>query len=740
MTESSLDYALRYAGINWPVLPLRWIGTDGFCSCGNKDCKSPGKHPLVSRGIKDASKETEIIKGWFKKWPLANIGVVTGKDSKILALDIDPRHGGDDELDKLVSQFGRVPNDVMAVTGSGGAHYIFNYPGEVGRCATNLYPGIDIRGEGGYIVVAPSNHMSGQSYFWDAEADPLAGAIPPKVPDWLLSKLAEKTKTAPTEKNTVNKILTTCEVQKVRAALGFVSAEDREQWRKIGMALHSTNAGEQAFGLWCEWSQQSDKFDLKDQRRVWMSFKIGGGVTLAALFGIAKDYGWVLPEVHKANTNIVNRAEPDGEALLNPPPILRSEAYHGILRDVVRIACRSSEASPVAVAVNFIATFSAMIGRVPFQHIGDGTCHARPFFLITGRTGKARKGTAEFTVRRIFNATEQLLGEDYPPLRRHDGGLSTGEGLGWVIRDKVQDDDGKDNGGTDDKRLYVVEAEFGGAMAAAARDKNTLSATIRSCWDGRDIAPLVKNAAWIASSPHIVIAGHITAPELIDRMSDVDALSGFLNRFVILHVARAKLVPMPEPTPSIDIDRIAADVASAVCFAVDDDVTGRNINQITMTHDAVVYWCQEYPALTEEQPGIAGALLVRTEIYARMFAMIFALLDKTNAIEVRHIKAALAWIDYWRSSVIYIFQTLSAKAEAERLNESAIEVLEFIRQHPKCSRTSITLEFKNKLSGGQVTAVLNHLMSAAPPLVRQEKIPRVGNTPGRGSSVFWVSK
>jgi hypothetical protein len=103
------------------------------------------------------------------------------------------------------------------------------------------------------------------------------------------------------------------------------------------------------------------------------------------------------------------------DELLNPPPVLAPEAYHGILREMARIGTRTSEASPVAVVVNFIATFCAIIGRVFFQHIGDGTCHARPFFLLTGRTGKARKGTSEFTVRRIFDVVEQRLSTATPP-------------------------------------------------------------------------------------------------------------------------------------------------------------------------------------------------------------------------------------------------------------------------------------------------------------------------------------
>jgi len=428
--------------------------------------------------------------------------------------------------------------------------------------------------------------------------------------------------------------------------------------------------------------------------------------------------------------------------LLNPPPVMAPEAYHGILRDVVKISTRTSEASPVAVAANFIGTFSAMIGRVAFQHIGDGVCHARPFFLLVGRTGKARKGTSEFTIRRIFNAVELLLVDDLPPLKRHEGGLSTGEGLGWVIKDLVEDDDGGDNGGdnggTKDKRLYVVEAEFAGAMAAANREKNTLSATIRTAWDGKTIAPLVKNAAWAARDPHIAISGHITSAELIARMSDVDALSGFLNRFVILHIVRPKLVPLPRRTPDDDIQRISEQVAAAVCFAAGADVTANNTLEVTLSPEAVKFWCAEYKKLTAEEDGIAGALLVRSEIYCRMLAMIFALLDKTAVIEPQHIKAALAWVNYWRDSVRYIFATLAAKAEAERLNTDAADVLEFVKQHPGCSRTAITTGFRNKLSSIQITGVLNHLLNAAPPLLRQQQLPRADGKAGRGSNLFWA--
>lgn len=61
------------------------------------------------------------------------------------------------------------------------------------------------------------------------------------------------------------------------------------------MALHSTGAGQQAYGLWCEWAQQSDKFDLADSSRVWRSFKAGGGITLKTVYARARTAGWVEP-------------------------------------------------------------------------------------------------------------------------------------------------------------------------------------------------------------------------------------------------------------------------------------------------------------------------------------------------------------------------------------------------------------------------------------------------------------
>jgi len=433
--------------------------------------------------------------------------------------------------------------------------------------------------------------------------------------------------------------------------------------------------------------------------------------------------------------------DPDIEAandLLNKPPVLDPAGFHGVLKEVCKISTRHSEASAVAIAANTIATFSSMIGRVAFQHIGDGICHARPFFLLTGRTGKARKGTSEYTPYRIFNEVERMLGEDHPKLKRHEGGLSTGEGLGWAVHDDVLDKDGDvAEEGVHDKRLYVVEAEFAGCMAAASREKNNLSATIRTVWDGKNISPLVKNAKWCASDPHIVISAHITSSELIDRMTDVDAQSGFMNRFIILHIVRPKLVALPKRTPDQDVKRVAIEIAEAVEFSKGKG-DGNNSLEVTLSPEAIKYWCGQYKELTKEHNGLSGSLLVRTEIYCRMLAMIFALMDQSAVVEPQHIKAALAWINYWKDSVSYIFGTLAAKAEASKLNETAKSVYEFISKNSGCTRTDLTKFFKNKkITSPEMTNALNHLMNAAPPMIKQETKARADGKPGKGTIVFW---
>lgn len=164
-----LEAALAYARRGWRVFPLHGI-VRARCTCGRWDCSSPGKHPLVRRGLYEATSEQSQIQQWWRQWRCANIGIVTGAESGIVVVDIDlpaaiPSLGG--LLEK------GLPATLTGLTGGGGIHLVYaSGDRELGNSAGRLpgldeeLAGIDLRGNGGYIVAPPSLHRSGGSYQW----------------------------------------------------------------------------------------------------------------------------------------------------------------------------------------------------------------------------------------------------------------------------------------------------------------------------------------------------------------------------------------------------------------------------------------------------------------------------------------------------------------------------------------------------------------------------------------------
>jgi hypothetical protein len=150
-----LEAALGYAARGCPVLPVR------------------GKVPRTSHGVRDASADAGVIRGWWRGWPDAGVGIATGCASRLVVLDVDPRHGGDDSLRELAARIGGLTDTVTCLTGGGGTHFYYRHPGGRDvpcRVALGGHAGLDLRGDGGYVVAPPSLHASGRTYEWDALA------------------------------------------------------------------------------------------------------------------------------------------------------------------------------------------------------------------------------------------------------------------------------------------------------------------------------------------------------------------------------------------------------------------------------------------------------------------------------------------------------------------------------------------------------------------------------------------
>ena len=213
------EIATLYAAEGWAVFPLWWVTPTGRCACPGGDCPensksfcgrtgagavlgSPGKHPIptVARhGVNDASRDPRLVERWWSRYPQANIGLPAGGNNlAILDVDLD-KPGAADNFDRLATWARAQGVDLLATlaqrTGAGGLHLLHAAPpglhapscraetcsGCIRNGQSNKPPfgpsmsGIDTRGCGGYIVAAPSIHVSGRSYEW---IDPYAEPVP----------------------------------------------------------------------------------------------------------------------------------------------------------------------------------------------------------------------------------------------------------------------------------------------------------------------------------------------------------------------------------------------------------------------------------------------------------------------------------------------------------------------------------------------------------------------------------
>jgi DNA-binding MarR family transcriptional regulator len=137
------------------------------CTCGSWHNKPSlrGKHPRTRNGFLDASNDLQVVTGWWLRWPDANIGIVTGAVNGCWVFDVDPRHGGVESLADFEREHEPVGGRVHR-TGGGGQHRLFAMPVDglgIGN-RTNVLPGLDVRGDGGYILAPPSKHGTGGVY------------------------------------------------------------------------------------------------------------------------------------------------------------------------------------------------------------------------------------------------------------------------------------------------------------------------------------------------------------------------------------------------------------------------------------------------------------------------------------------------------------------------------------------------------------------------------------------------
>lgn len=409
---------------------------------------------------------------------------------------------------------------------------------------------------------------------------------------------------------------------------------------------------------------------------------------------------------------------------------------YGLVGDVALAGSANTEANPFAIAAAMLAYLGAAVGRGPFMPIGDDWNHARLFMVHVGRSSRGRKGTAKKLIYRINNAVKTL--DEYLVPQVHRGGLSTREGLALMIHDGYKD--GKNEvPAIEDKRLLVVESEFANILHQSKRDGNTLSAALRDAWDGTSIRPAVKTCRVWASDPHIGIIGDVTPSELRELMHARELTNGFANRFIFFWAEGDKVLPFPQYTPKEVVDALAVRVAQVLRFAGADRHVDKDVMRMEFSPDAASIYARLYRGeLRDRSAGehITGLLDRRAPVLLRL-AMLVALTDQTKVIAENHINAAMAWVRYWVDSVKFIFQSAVDEAGAAATTDMAQRIVTYLATHGQATRTELTKDcFGGHVSKATLDKALDELITASPPAIEVETVPRPNGQPGSPSKVY----
>ena len=376
-------------------------------------------------------------------------------------------------------------------------------------------------------------------------------------------------------------------------------------------------------------------------------------------------------------------------------PTMPAEAYVGLPGEVVRTLEPHTESDPVALLLQFLASFGSAVGRGP-HYLVEGDRHFTILnAVLAGETAKSRKGTSAGRIRQIF----RLADGEWEPTRVKTG-LSSGEGLISEVRDPVRNGAKVIDPGVEDKRLLVLEAEFAGALTMMRRPGSVLSRVIRDAWDCRDLAVLTKNNPTRATGPHISIIGHITVDELLSKMDRTSMTNGYANRFLFACVRRVRLLPHGGDLDNSALRELAMRIQERITHA-------RKVSRVMMTADAREVWEQAYEILSQGKPGLLGAILGQAEAQTVSLALIYALLDGSDQIGVEHLNAAQSVWSYCEASAGYIFGDVVA-GKTEDVISAALEQA----GETGMTRTEIRDLFGRHRKGHEIDAALATLAAS----------------------------
>lgn len=736
-SQQMLQAALTYAARGWHVLPC-WRPKPNeagqlVCGCGKEDCPSPGKHPhgfLAKRGQMEATTDPEKIKRWFAYGHSLNIAIQCSQ-SGLAVIDIDPRNGGELTKENVEARYGKLYSDVEQFTGGGGQHYVYSNPHGVQGLPGILGPGIDVKANG-YIMAWPSLHVSGKLWEWEGSSDPTEGAVPSPLPDWLRDLAGPKpeltepqgSRYAPPE-----------QIEDLRAALTWISADDYHTWINVGLALKAI--GGAGFELWDTWSQTSEKYAYSAMGPKWRSFK-RGTLQIESIFHMAMEAGWV-------NTTSVAyiSPEPIPVATVKPyepkelPPSQADGPLPGILADVVEwINATSRKPQPdfaIQAALAFVATVAGRRYRTTQNNFPS------LYFLNIGKSASGKEH-AKWAIETLLDACQlpHLIGP---------AGYTSDSGVLSSLHKQpshvgIIDEFGKVLEGASIKHGARAASTMKALMEAWGRCHGTMRPQGYSTF-GMSQSDADKLAAKCIRHPALTLLTMTTPETLFETVGSAAARDGFLNRFLIVETDIGR--QPGRPVQSLDVP--ASIITWAARITANDGLVNITTPDLVPEFTVIPFTPGAHERFTEfehacidlmdeyEEHGLAEMFGRSNEIAMRV-ALVHAVACEAESITTTMAAQAIAYVRGHAVRVAERLKTAVADSEFEAVSN---QVLALLRHAGRTGMTERELHQRSrKFKGLDKRGKLNVLQSLdfAGDIARVEFPPASGRGPAR---VAWIA-
>ena len=419
----------------------------------------------------------------------------------------------------------------------------------------------------------------------------------------------------------------------------------------------------------------------------------------------------------------------DDEPQVFPYPEIDQIAFCGPFGRIIKVIEPLTEADPAALLVQLLVGWGNAIGRGAYYSVGPDKHYTNLNACIVGKSGRSRKGLSLSVDRWILSQIDQKWERE-----NIRGGLSSGEGLIWQVRDPIIKTEAvKEKGrytgarqeyvedeGIKDKRLLIAETEFGSALTVMGRTGNSLSAVIRDAFDSKHrLGTLVKNSPAVATDPHISIVGHITRFELRSRIKECEQTNGFVNRFLWICSRRHGVLPNPK-------DLAQAGLGHEVAELTETTVWAKKTGEMERDSSAETFWAGIYRVFAEdEEESVISASVDRGDVFMLRLSMLYALSEGSRVIKAEHLRAAHALWKYAEASARHVFGEWIGNPKAEKIFEA-------LRRNPEgLTRWQINdLVFKRHLKAELLEDLLQRLLKLGWVTVERK------NTGGRSAECF----